>query len=70
MTGSSISAAKVDPPGSIEKREGQKNTQIPQDYPGWSPRGNQRWTALSHSFDVFQRWFREHDKHQRWSALF
>ena len=38
-------------------------------YPGWSPRGNQRWTALFHSFDVFQRWFREHDKHQRWSAL-
>ena len=38
--------------------------------PGWSPRGNQRWTALFHSFDVFQRWFREHDKHQRWSALF
>ena len=38
--------------------------------PGWSPRGNQRWTALFHSFDVFERWFREHDKHQRWSALF
>ena len=38
-------------------------------YPGWSPRGNQRWTALFHSFDVFQRWFREHDKHQGWSAL-
>ena len=39
-------------------------------YPGWSPRGNQRWTALFHSFDVFLCWFREHDKHQRWSALF
>ena len=38
--------------------------------PGWSPRINQRWTALFHSFDDFQRWFREHDKHQRWSALF
>ena len=36
---------------------------------GWSPRGNQSWTALFHSFDVFQRWLREHDKHQRWSAL-
>ena len=38
--------------------------------PGWIPRGNQRWTALFHSCDIFQRWFREHDKPQRWSALF
>ena len=37
--------------------------------PGWSPRGNQRWTALFRSFDVFQRWFREHDKHQLWFSL-
>ena len=38
--------------------------------PGWSPRGNQRWAALFfHSLDVFQRWFREHDKHQRCSKL-
>ena len=38
--------------------------------PGWSPKGNQRWTTLFHSFDVFQRGFREHDKHQRCSVLF
>ena len=38
--------------------------------PVWSPRDNQRWTALFHSFDVFQRWFRGHEKNQRWSALF
>ena len=38
-------------------------------HPSWSPRGNQRWTALFHSSDVFQRWFREHDKHQLWFSL-
>ena len=41
-----------------------------QSHRGWSPRSNQRWTALFHIFGVFQRWFREHEKHQRWSALF
>ena len=39
-------------------------------YPGWNSRGNRRWTALFHSFDVFQRWIRENDKHQCCSALF
>ena len=38
--------------------------------PGWSPRDNQRWTALYQRFIVFQRWFREHEKHHRGSALF
>ena len=37
--------------------------------PGWSPRDNQRWTALFQRFDVFQRWVREHEKHQSWSTL-
>ena len=37
--------------------------------PGWSLRNNQRWTALFQRFDVFQRWFREHEKHQRWSDV-
>ena len=40
------------------------------DYLGWSPKDKKRWTALFQSLDVFQRWFREREKHQRWSALF
>ena len=37
---------------------------------GLNLRDNQRRTALFQKFDVFQRWFRQHGKHQRWSALF
>ena len=37
--------------------------------PGWSPRGNQRWLALFQRFHVCERCFREHEEHQRWSAL-
>ena len=29
--------------------------------PGWSSKDNRRWTALFQRFDVFQRWFREHE---------
>ena len=36
----------------------------------WNPRDNQSWTALFQIFDVFQRWFRENEEHQRWSTLF
>ena len=39
-------------------------------YPGWSPRDNQRWTALFQRFDVIQSWFRAYEKHQHWPALF
>ena len=39
-------------------------------YPSWGPRDIQRWKELFQRFDVFQRWFRKHEKHQRWSALF
>ena len=38
--------------------------------PGWSPRDNQRWTALFQRFDIFHRLYSEHEKHQRWPALF
>ena len=38
--------------------------------PDWSPRDDERWTELFQRFDVFQNWFREHEKHQRWSWLF
>ena len=36
---------------------------------GWCPRDIQRWTVLFQTFDVFQRWFRVHEKQQCWSAL-
>ena len=41
--------------------------------PGWSPRANQRWTALFQRFHKFQPWsalFQRFHKIQRWSALF
>ena len=36
----------------------------------WRPGDNQRCTALFQRFDIFLRWFREHEKHQHWSAQF
>ena len=37
--------------------------------PGWNSIDYQRWTALFQIFEIFQRWFREHEEDQRWSAL-
>ena len=50
---------------------------VPRTFPVWIwasrvefLRDNHFWTALFHSFDVFQSWFRELEKHQRLLALF
>ena len=46
------------------------NCRVPYHSPGLKYRDNQRQTALFQRFDLFQRWFRKHEKHQRRSALF
>ena len=40
------------------------------DFPGWSPRANQRWTALFQRFHKFQRWSALFQNGLRKSALF